>query len=248
MLEPRKPELRISRCVSESFNAWIHNLPVLFFATLLALPLSLFLFVVVKTGLLLILYNAISGNARVRVRDILSPLRNPIRFITLNGLAYLGVLLWGIVLAVLILGALPSDVSPVSDALHLDVAREGIAERVDSNVLRWFPAFQSPPHNWNAILPISGLMAFLVIDGGVLLLRCLYLPLIAAHKRIPIVDAYVESRNTVGKYGYTKHIILILIAFTLISLPEWAAGEDSLASLAIIIPLPLALSLIASAY
>ena len=110
MLEPQTPKLRIGRCVSESFNAWTGNLPVLFLATLLAILLAFippFLFVATITGLLLIMQDAISGDP-VRIRDVIRPLRNPVRFVCLNSFTYLGLTLWMGALFVLVVGILPA--------------------------------------------------------------------------------------------------------------------------------------------
>lgn len=213
MLEPQKSELRIGRCLSESFTAWTNNLPVLFVATILAFfpPMTPFLLLASITGLVLLTLDAMDGQ-RVRIRSVFRPLRHPVRFTFLYSISLIALALWLMAGMLLFAGILPSDVLPDTLSKQADGVRRIVSRLVSEDVIGWLPAYGKAPHNWGVILPAVALIAFLAIETGILWLRCFYLPIIAADKHTPLIDAYVESRNTVLRIGYARHIVLILLS------------------------------------
>ena len=105
-----------------------------------------------------------------------------------------------------------------------------------------------PAENWGLILPLTFLVAALMTEACVLMLRSIYVPLIAAHRQIPLVDAYVESRNSVARYGYARHLALIILMLATLSLLDWIIASWSLYQISVILVLPLGIGLIVSAY
>ena len=189
--------------------------------------------------------DAIAGDP-VRIRDVIRPLRNPVRFVFLNSFLLFGVILWLGALFVFGVGILPASILPEPISSNAESIRQLVALRVSEDVLNWLPAYQSSPQNW-AVISITFLIVVVQIGVMILGLRCFYLPLIAARKRIPLIDAYVESRNAVSRYGYAKHLGLILIVIAIISIPDLFGESVPLLIVSIMI-IPLALGLVSSAY
>ena len=250
MLEPQKPALRIGRCVSESFSIWTNNLPVFFLATLtmliVGLPLVLFALVGLFTGLMVLVLDAMEGRP-VRIRAIFRPLRHPVRFIFLNGLSLLAVTLFLTLAALLVVVILPPEVllSPIASSVRS--LHDLVSQFVSKDLLAWLPAYQTT-ENWSIILPLAFLVAALGTEAFVLVLRSIYVPLIAAHRKNPLIDAYVESRNTVTRYGYARHLALILMMLVTLSLLDFVIDSDSLYQISVVMLLPFGIGLVVSAY
>lgn len=249
MLEPKSPELRIDRCLSDSFNAWTHHLPVLFLASALALVVGLslfpFFFVATLAGLTCATCDAVSG-APVRVRTVFRGFRHPIRFIFLNAVFLGAALVWALLLVVLFVFLLPESALP--PGLHGPAAwaRNALSNVLSDEITRWLPAYRQDP-DWRTIGPALLFIGAIQLEFFLLGLRSLYVALIAARDDLPIVDAYVQSRNAVARYGYWRHLMIAALVVAFLALPGLVTGE-SLEIVAVLLVLPFALGIVASAY
>jgi serine phosphatase RsbU (regulator of sigma subunit) len=251
MLEPQKPSLRLIRCISESLSAWASHVPILFLTTfLLLLPSILLLPLIIAatiTGLTLMLLDAIESSP-VRIRTVLRPFRHPVRFLVLSTASVVGYGLWFTILFFLFVAILPSSALPPPIVPEIELARSGIAKVLSPAVTKWLPAFQEAPHQWSVITPIVFLISVIEIEAGILALRCFYLPLIVIKRNIPIIDAYVESRNTVKRYGYIRHLLLLTLSIGLIVVPGMLLEDLPAQGIALVLLLPVSLGFVASAY
>jgi len=200
---------------------------------IVGLPMVLFGLAGLFTGLMVLVLDAMEGRP-VRIRSIFRPLRHPVRFIFLNGISLFALLVSLVPAVLLVVVILPLAALPASTAASVKGLHDLAAQFVSTDVLAWFPAFQ-PAENWGLILPLTFLVAALMTEACVLMLRSIYVPLIAAHRQIPLVDAYVESRNTVAQYGYARHLALIILMLATLSLLDWIIDSGSLYQISVIL-------------
>lgn len=231
MQEPTQPTLSLITCLTGSLSTWASNLPVLFISTLvLSIPtLALFPVVIAGSlaGLSVVVLDAMEGR-NIRIRSVFRPFRHPVRFVVLSTCLSVGVALW----CVLILMVIPPGVLP----------------RLLAEVTSDLPAFQITADNWGLTLPATFLILVLVIELTVLALRSYYVPVIVAHLGTPIVDAYIESRNTVRLHGYLKHAGLLSISVLIVVLPILILPAFPEGAVSVILFLPVSLGIFAPAY
>lgn len=72
--------------------------------------------------------------------------------------------------------------------------------------------------------------------------------LLIADRHLPLIDAYVESRNAVIRYGRFKHVLTGILVVALLQLPESTIDEAWIQAVVTFLLLPFALGLCVSAY
>ena len=251
MLEPSKPELRLNQCLSESVSVWASHLPVFFLTAFLLLLPSFILFPLVivgtLTGLAMLSLDALEGN-RVRIRAAFRPLRHPVRFVALSTGLCVGTVVWWAIVVLVGMATVPVDQLPEGASTLFQGIRDAIRGLVSDATTTPLPDFQPGPDNWGAVFPFVFLLLVILWEGVVLFLRSFYVPIIVSHLGISVVDAYVESRNTVIRHGYLRHAILLVAAGIILSLPIILIEDLAGQILASMLVLPIALGFGVSAY
>ncbi len=250
MLQPAAPHLKVRTCLSDSITCWTGNLPNLVIGSLLAglasivLPIFMAAFV---TGILLM---CLEGQDRgsVSLRTCWSPLTNrPLRFLFLSVWGAGGWLILAVLSVVFAFGILPTEVLPDPLARDIVPIKGFLREHLSGDIIRYLPGFQEPSYDWSVILPAI-VLALLWCYALFFTLRCFYLPILVADRHLPVIDAYVESRNTVVRYGHVKHAAILVLALFVLSLASNTPEDYHIDALVDLLVFPFSMSLVSSAY
>ena len=184
---------------------------------------------------------------RVRVLSAFRAFRHPIRFAFLSSATVLGAGMSLLSLLFVSVAVLPFESIPPPFVPDIESARGILTQIISEKATARLPASQENP-NRDLIGPVLVGVSILTLGALTIFLRCFYLPLVAAQQHLPLVEAYVECRNTIRRHGYARHLILMVMAVLIVVIPYQVPIDNTPARIAILILIPLALGLIASAY
>ena len=251
MLEPVEPRLRIGTCLSDGISCWTGHLPRLAFATLLTVFATIVLpifWAAFFTGLLMMCIRGLDEKLVTFEAGWRPFTSHPFRFLFISLWLPIG----RVAIVTLTLGylffAIPDGFLPNEISEQIAPFRTIARDRLSAPFVKFFPGFQTAPYNWSGAIPLTVGTFFLWTNALLFALRITYLPILVADRDLPVIDAYVESRNAVLRFGQGRHAIIGLLCFALLSLPSYTADDADLLGLLRLIAIPFALCLVGSAY
>ena len=218
MLEPQKPALRITRCFTEALSAYASHFPTLLLGLLLAILIGFlsltFLLGSLFAGFLVMLLHAMEDR-HSKLGVLFSPARHFFRFFFIPWFILIGSV-GGLVLLGLTIAAADSgdgfrvlnfaNPTPLIDALQRKMPLNDLNRILTIMKIRWV-----------IFVPVLAGLAYGAFQGLTLLVKCFYIFILAAHRDLPMLDAFVESRNAVKRYGFCKHLAIIALSWLIIA-------------------------------
>ncbi len=207
---PVRANLRFFRCLSDSLSTWASHIPILFLASFLATILSAMsgtlLLGSLYAGFAMMILRVHQG-AKPHLRDLFGQIIRFARFFSMNIFVLLFFIFGMVIIAVPVF--LSSDVFAfLFDAFRQDVARETpwvIA--IGPEYIEKFLAEKNI--TFYAAVLASCLLFF---PGLIFAVKCFYIYLLAADRGVRVDEAHVESRKAVERYGFFRHLTLLLAA------------------------------------
>ena len=247
---PFTASLSMRKCFKQAFVAWADNVGILFAASAVSFGLSAasgtLLMGSLYAGLLLMTLRAVQG-LRPNFRDLFGQVKRFLRFFSITVFIMLFFILGLMLIAVPLF--LESDLF----AALLNGFRHRVVEDTP-----WMIAVS--PEDIVAFLESRKVIVltatltffFLFVPGLFFVIKCFYMYLLAADRGLRLDEAYVESRKAVERYGFWKHLGLIVSAIgcllLVISLVEKFSFDSNVKILFVLVFAPFSCGLIASAY
>jgi len=208
MQELPEPKLRIGRCFADSFSVWVNHIPLLFVTSILAVALSVLTATLfmgsLYAGLLIILLKGMRGEKPV-FKDLFSQFRRFLRFFSIS--------LFILLIVVLSLAILVAPLIIFQNETLLQVQEELKTADIHLNLGALLQLAKLPGVSIVAV--VVGFF-FLVLPGLFFVVKCFYMYLLAADRGVHLDEAYVESRKAVQRYGFRKHLFLMVAALAIL--------------------------------
>jgi serine phosphatase RsbU (regulator of sigma subunit)/uncharacterized membrane protein len=247
---PVQANLRFGRCLKEGFSVWASNIPIFFLGSFLAVTLSLLSLTLftgsLYAGLSVMVLRALQ-HEKPRLRDLFGQIYRFIRFFSIT-IFILLFFIFGIAIVLV-----PIFLSSEKFADILNVVRHQIMQdnpgsiTIDSEDIMRFITEK----NIVMLAPVIAFV-FMFLPGLVLVVKCFYMFLLAADRGLRLDEAYVESRKAVEKYGFWKHLFLILMALSILGVVDYVAdrlsSESIVEGVVLVLFAPLSIGILASAY
>lgn len=247
---PVRANLRISRCLKDAFSMWASHIPILFLGSFLAAILSLASLTLflgsLYAGLSVMVLRALQ-NEKPRLSDLFGQLSRFLRFFSIT----IFILLFFILGIAIVL--VPIFLSSEKFADILNVFRHHVAQDTPWVIAIGAEDIERFIIEKNIVLlaPVIAFL-FMFVPGLVLVVKCFYMYLLAADRGLRLDEAYVESRKAVERYGFWKHLLLIVIAFSILgfadSLSDFISSDSSIDGIILLVFAPLSIGIFASAY